>query len=979
MTTQSSGNLFRHFAVLFEGGSLTGLGEGQLLERFLDHRDDVAFAELIARHGPMVLDVCRRWLDDPRDVEDAFQATFLILVRKAGSLRDRTALSSWLYGVSLRVARRARSHAARRRSRERPMASDPAQTRSAATKEASREVRAILDEELARLPESQRTAIVLCLVEGLTHEEAARSLGWPLGTVKSRLAAARKKLVRRLTRRGLAPGGIAIGTAFGEFRCEAALPTDLARRTLNTVLYLVAETSIEGGAVSASIASLVRGVIGAMAMTRLKSIAIVLAALGTVVWAAPAFLSARQDPPPSQPGSSPTSKATSPTSPALLIDRYGDSLPPGASLRLGTVRFRQDRMIDRITYSPDGKFVVTDLGEKALQVWGAQDGRKLRRLDVGIENFRDFRFSPDGKIIAAVGFQFEPEKRLTVYRVTFVDFASGRQLAKGESDQRGDVWRLSFSPDGKIVATSGEEGFRLWNIATGERLLEVPLKRTIRRSIGFSPDPASHLLAFTDDSAVCLWDLASKKEVRRLSHDKDDDVTCFAFSFDGSRVASAGRVEGEVRVWKVDDGRLLHRFKSQALNPQANSIPALSFSPDGTALAATLQTGNLLLWDLRTGRESQPFPTCTLADGPLAFSPDGRTIATSGGRRVLHLWDRTTGKDRLATPEAHEDIVGALLFLGGGKTLVSGSDDRTVRIWDLTGSPGRGTHQRMVLRHQGWVRTMAVSPDEKTLVTGTSYPGENSVYLWDLTTGDKRWTIPSPGDGIYPIAVQFSSRGDAVTAGWSDGTVRSWDVVSHRVTSATRPEAAEGAGMNFPGNFAQTGVLSRDGTKLGTIGKASGVRITDLAKSPRAVTSPSGDAMAVSPDGKTVAIAARGRAKEIKLADGRTRSDGTRADSTISWVDSESGHERREIVIPESYVNSLAFSPDGQLLAAGTSFQWERGVIHIYRLRDKKAVQTIATPCRPTSGLAFTPDGKGLVAGMSDTSILIWDLHFNLK
>jgi WD40 repeat protein len=137
--------------------------------------------------------------------------------------------------------------------------------------------------------------------------------------------------------------------------------------------------------------------------------------------------------------------------------------------------------------------------------------------------------------------------------------------------------------------------------------------------------------------------------------------------------------------------------------------------------------------------------------------------------------------------------------------------------------------------------------------------------------------------------------------------------------------------------------------------------------------------MAVSPDGKTVAIAARGRPKQIQMADGRMRSDGSRADSTISWVDSESGQERREIVIAESYVNSLAFSPDGQLLAASTWFHRERSVIHIYRLRDKREVQTIATPCRRTSGLTFTPDGKRPVAGMSDTSILTWDLHFDLK
>jgi WD40 repeat protein len=716
-----------------------------------------------------------------------------------------------------------------------------------------------------------------------------------------------------------------------------------------------------------------------MAVSELKSIAIVLVALGTVVfWAAPAFLSAEQDPPPSQPRSSSTPKAVPPTSATPLVDFYGDPLPPGASLRLGTVRFRQDRGINQIAYSPDGRFVVTDVGRKVLQVWDAQDGRKRQILDAGLENIRDFRFSPDGKTIAAVGVQFEPEKRLTVRRVTFVDFATGRQLAKCERDDQGDIGGPSFSPDVKIVATGGDEGFRLWNTATGEQSLEVALKPNSRRSIRFSPDPASHLLAFTSGSSVCLWDMASKKEVRQFAHGKNDGVTCLAFSFDGSRIASAGRLEGGVRVWKVDDGHLLHRFKSQALDPQANQIPALSFSPDGTALAATLQTGNLVIWDLKTGRESQPFPTCTLADGPLAFSPDGRTIATTGGRQVLHLWDRATGKDRIATPDAHEDIVGALLFLDGGKTLVSGSDDQTVRIWDLMGSPGRGTHQRMVLRHQGWVRTMAVSSDEKLLVTGTSYPGEDSVYLWDLTTGDRRWIVPSPGDGIYPIAIQFSSKGDAVTAGWSDGTVRSWDVVTRRVIATTQREAAVGAGRDFPGNFAHAGILTRDGSKLGTIGKA-GARISDLAKSGRVVASRSGDSMAVSPDGRTVAIAAHGRPKLIKMADGREHSDGRRADSTISWVDSESGHERREIVVPESYVNSLAFSPDGKFLGAATSFQWERGVIHIYRLRDKKEIQTIATPCQPTLGLSFTPDGKRLAAGMSDTSILIWDLQLKVK
>jgi WD40 repeat protein len=379
-------------------------------------------------------------------------------------------------------------------------------------------------------------------------------------------------------------------------------------------------------------------------MTRLKSIAFVLTALCIAFWIASPPLSARQGPRLSQPRSSGTSKSTSPDSSTLKIDRYGDALPPGAPLRLGTVRFRQDRTINRIAYSPDGKFVVTDLGEEALQVWDPQDGRKLRRLDVGIGNIRDFGFAPDAKIIAAVGFQFEPDRRLVVYRVVFVDFATGRQLSKGEWEEQGDVWRLSFSPDGKIVATSSNKAFRLWSVATGEQLLEVPRNRGSLQSICFSPDPASHLLAYGVDREVCLWDLIAKKEVRRLGHDKNDSVVCFAFSPDGSRLASASRSR-EIRVRKIEDGELLHRFKSQALDPWAKHVSAISFSPDGTALATTLQAGNLVVWDLKSGRELQPFPTCTLADGPLAFSPDGSTIATSGGGPTLHFWDRRCNRE----------------------------------------------------------------------------------------------------------------------------------------------------------------------------------------------------------------------------------------------------------------------------------------------------------------------------------------------
>jgi RNA polymerase sigma factor (sigma-70 family) len=185
---------------LFHRGTVAGLSEGGLLDRFVTEADESAFAALVSRHGPMVLGVCRRALRDKHDVEDAFQATFLVLVRRARSIRDGELVGHWLHGVAHRVAVRARANAARRYVHERPGAEvDRAEESTPPTDDLA----AILDEELARLPESLQAPLVLCYHEGLTHDEAAQRLGWPVGTVRSRMARARGVMQRRLTRRGI--------------------------------------------------------------------------------------------------------------------------------------------------------------------------------------------------------------------------------------------------------------------------------------------------------------------------------------------------------------------------------------------------------------------------------------------------------------------------------------------------------------------------------------------------------------------------------------------------------------------------------------------------------------------------------------------------------------------------------------------------------------------------------------------------------
>ena len=178
------------------------LADGHLLRRFASDRDEEAFAVLVRRHGPLVLRVCRRVLGGAQDAEDAFQATFLVLARKAGSIRDPGLLGNWLYGVASRIARRARVVANKRQARETRMRRLPAAPASASVAGESADLRLVLDEELSRLPEKYRLAAGLCYLEGKTNEEAARLLCWPTGTVKGRLARARDLLRQRLIRRG---------------------------------------------------------------------------------------------------------------------------------------------------------------------------------------------------------------------------------------------------------------------------------------------------------------------------------------------------------------------------------------------------------------------------------------------------------------------------------------------------------------------------------------------------------------------------------------------------------------------------------------------------------------------------------------------------------------------------------------------------------------------------------------------------------
>ena len=275
-----------------------GATDASLLERFVAGRDEAAFELLLWRHGPMVLGVCRRMLRCDQDAEDAFQATFLLLARKAASVRRREAVAAWLYRTAYRIALRARQTA-----RLRPVAIPPGMEPAAAASEPDvlwRDLRPVLDDEIHRLPAKYRLPMVLCYFEGRTHAEAALELGCPKGTLSVRLQRARELLRGRLTRRGLALSAASLAVLTAGRIASAAVPAALIHGTLKAALLFAAGKAVAGAA-SVRAVAWTQGVLRAMFLSKLKMAAVLVLVMGGLGTGAGLLLSRTAAAPPAAP------------------------------------------------------------------------------------------------------------------------------------------------------------------------------------------------------------------------------------------------------------------------------------------------------------------------------------------------------------------------------------------------------------------------------------------------------------------------------------------------------------------------------------------------------------------------------------------------------------------------------------------------------------------------------------------------------
>jgi RNA polymerase sigma factor (sigma-70 family) len=560
--------------------------DAQLLARFAVDREEAAFAALLRRHARLVWRVCRRVLLHPQDAEDAFQATFLVLARRAASVRTATSLASWLHGVAWRVSRKARCRAATRAARPLPA---PAERTPTPPAEASlRELQAILDEEVRRLPENLRAPFILCCLEGRSKPEAARELGWKEGTVSGRLARARQTLRARLARRGVAPAAVLTAVALAEGTADAAVPVGLVRATRQAVVR---------GTASAVVAALADG--GGPPAGKFRALAAVLAALAVAVGVG---LAARRPP------------ADPPPPPAELrpaADAFGDPLPPGAVARLGTLRWHHEERVTTVAFSPGGGTVAVG-GRNRVCLLNADTGKATAsRKRVTYGGGVDLAWSPDGKWLA-----FEHAGTISIQEAATVGQADARPV-RVEQDV---LFPAAFDPDGKVLnAASHDCVVRAWDRATGQEL------RVVGSPEGHGPDGEPPLgdiraIAVSPDGKVVavggvggyghrtgvldLWDAAGGKLLwEALTRDEGEELMDLAFAPDGKTLASAS---GGVRLWDAATGKQLRPL------PRECRARRLAFTPNGELVV--LGPGGLQTWDPATGKPLRTFAGCPAAD-----------------------------------------------------------------------------------------------------------------------------------------------------------------------------------------------------------------------------------------------------------------------------------------------------------------------------------------------------------------------------
>jgi RNA polymerase sigma factor (sigma-70 family) len=956
------GNVLRHLRGLAGPSADAAQGDGQLLRRFASGRDEAAFAELVRRHGGLVWAVCRSILGHEQDAEDAFQAAFLVLARRAGSVRRGDALAGWLYGVACRTALRARRSLAARARRER--GATPGRPPEQPVSEAAlRELQALLHEEVGRLPERCRAPFVLCCLEGRSRAEAAAQLGWKEGTVSGRVAEARDRLRQRLARRGVElPAALGLAAL-----ATRTAPAALAEAAVRGALGFAAG---EAGAAPARAVRLADGVLRGLGGSRAKALLALALLLG--VAASGVGLAGRQASEGQPTGGGPPAAEAPGDERRAGMDKYGDPLPAGALARLGTMRFHHEGNAESLAFSPDRKLLAASSEDGCLHLWDTATGREVRRLRAS-PKFPPFNhaprqavcFSPDGKRVAALGADGAG---------TLWDVATGTPVARFRVPADGGLLvptPLHFAPDGHtLLAAWSEGGVGAPKSAAGVAVIDAASGRELRRfgpprgavhGLAVSPDGQTVALGMTNPP-VQLWDVARGTLLRSLDGQKDSDVQGLAFSPDGKTLAWGG--QGRVVLTDVAGGQEVGRLVTEK-----EVASSLAFTPDGKTLVSDAPDCKVRVWNVPSRKQRLELDGRMWVGSAVALAPDGSTVAQATTYSVIRLWDLATGRELFTDFAGHDGRVLAIAFSPDGRLLVSGDANQQVRLWDAaTGKPLRA------LDAVGG--TLAFAPDGRRFASASGNepvrydePPDETVRVWDVDTGNEvfrlrhrgafqivRVAFTPDGAGLLSLEAQTAdngSRGSGALCRWDAGTGR------HRRRMPLGEPHPRGAAFSPDGRTLAVGGAYE--------GKAA-LRILDVPsgrEGPVLDTQPDLVPTAFSPDGRLLATQDWGPGR---IPNGKSK------DAARVW-EVATGKEVLRLV----GVGGLVFSPDGRLVAAGLGTPLDQPQdgpprVGIWEVATGKQVQELSGFGSAVSALAFAPDGRRLASGLANGTVLVWDV-----
>ncbi len=975
MTDADSHRLVQHIRRIAGDPSGTP-SDGELLRRYLAARDEAAFATLMRRHGPMVFAVCQSVLRQRADAEDAFQAAFLILARKAGSVRKHEGLGGWLQRVAYRVALKARMDQHRRQEREAKTAR-PAAVEPSSDDLSWGELRSILHAELAALPRSLRAPLVLCYLEGRTQEEAARQLGWPLSTVRGRLQRGREKLRRRLERRGVALTAALTAVLTAQTMAEAAAPS----------------TALP----TAAAVALARGFLRPMLPIKLA----LLSALVTIgVVAGGMALRSPSEPRPSGSGD----ENRSPTVAAPKEDAHGDPLPDGAIARLGTVRFNHGDGLHALFFSADGKTIYSEGGGN-IRFWDAADGKELDRLMAK----PPFTSADDQTILLP-----NSKTLITLYEGFEGDVAHFWDLALKKETRKltlpvkrqgsSATHRNVLSPDGKLALLHvwKPAQVQVFDLTTGKHLYELAKSDKEFLAVAFAGN--DRIVTIDVNQNFKEWESRTGKFLRQFTH--EPPTRYLHSSPDGRWLASLEKhpfthdASPEPKVlylWDMRSGKVKHRLRTQA----GQRIIPVCFAPDSKTLLTSSkserwETNEVVLWDCETGRRLLEFDGSSgIAAGIAAISPDGSRLAAGSATGKFELWSLKDGKCLSTQASRHAEATAVALSPNGDRATVAGW--QALSSWDATSGrllevfpfdknlPLHINPLFLYFRARSTDGRYAVSfgfgaggPEARPLRPGEADPRWVSIDVWNLIARKclHSFRIPRENQQLSPSAA-FTADSSLLAAWLPDKQARIylWNMRDGKlIRSFPETKAGQPGKMVFT---ADKKTLFVAGSHVVGYDVATGKELFSWRlKPPSNVPGPKGgtygapvnendrigwSGLAVSPDGTQIAAipwpgsAARGS-----------------ADDAISLYDARTGkllHRIKGLDTTVPSIKPLVFSTDGWLL---TSSDGE--TVSLWEAATGKLIRTFKGHRGNIDSLAFSRDGRRLASAGSDSTVLIWDV-----